>query len=186
MEKKYEDEIAKNQKLENENKQLKESLKEKSIKEEELNKYKAENDKLKADLFKANKIITGLKQSSKDSNELKILREENTNLKYQLNLKDNEIINLKNMIQNNNLFRPKYDINDIMVINFVSTDIHYGIKCLPNDIFAEVEEKLYKKFDDLRDTNNMFTVNARPILRFKKLSENNIKDGDLIQLFKLE
>ena len=86
MEKKYEDEIAKNQKLENENKQLKESLEEKSIKEEELNKYKAENDKLKADLFKANKIITGLKQSSKDSNELKILRKENTNLKYQLNL----------------------------------------------------------------------------------------------------
>ena len=73
-----------------------------------------------------------------------------------------------------------------MVINFVSTDIHYGIKCLPNDIFAEIEEKLYKKFDDLRDTNNMFTVNARPILRFKKLSENNIKDGELIQLFKLE
>ena len=90
------------------------------------------------------------------------------------------------MIQNNNLFRPKYDINDIMVINFVSTDIHYGIKCLPSDIFAEIEEKLYKKFDDLRDTNNMFTVNARPILRFKKLSENNINDENVVQLIKIE
>ena len=64
--------------------------------------------------------------------------------------------------------------------------VHYGIKCLPNDIFAEVEERLYKKYEDLRNTNNMFTANAKPVLRFKKLYENNIKDGDIIQLFKLE
>ena len=32
----------------------------------------------------------------------------------------------------------------------------------------------------------MFTVKAKPILRFKKIKENNIKDGDIIQLFKLE
>ena len=64
--------------------------------------------------------------------------------------------------------------------------VHYEIKCLPNDIFAEVEERLYKKYEDLRNTNNMFTANAKPVLRFKKLYENNIKDGDIIQLFKLE
>jgi hypothetical protein len=32
----------------------------------------------------------------------------------------------------------------------------------------------------------MFTINAVQILRFKKLSENKIKDGDEIMLFKLE
>ena len=32
----------------------------------------------------------------------------------------------------------------------------------------------------------MFTVNANPILRFKTLSENNIKDGNVIQLIKIE
>jgi hypothetical protein len=32
----------------------------------------------------------------------------------------------------------------------------------------------------------MFTANAKPILKFKKLFENQIKDGDIIQLFKLE
>ena len=32
----------------------------------------------------------------------------------------------------------------------------------------------------------MFTVNAKPILRFNKNCENNIKDGDIILLFKLE
>ena len=79
-------------------------------------------------------------------------------------------------------------INEIMVINFMSQDstINEGIKCLPTDVFAEVEEKLYKKYDNLRNTNNMFTANAKPVLRFKKLYENGIKDGDKIQLFKLE
>ena len=81
---------------------------------------------------------------------------------------------------------PKYNINGIIVINFNSIDVNYGIKCLANETFAEVEERLYKKYDNLRETNNMFTVNAKPILRFKKICENNIKDGDIIQLFKLE
>ena len=75
-----------------------------------------------------------------------------------------------------------------MVINFISIDstVHYGIKCLPTDIFAEIEEKLYKEYDNLRNTNNLFTCSEKPVLRFKKLCENNIKDGDIIQLFKLE
>ena len=32
----------------------------------------------------------------------------------------------------------------------------------------------------------MFKVNSKPVLRFKKLSENRIKDGDTIEFFKLE
>ena len=75
-----------------------------------------------------------------------------------------------------------------MVVTFISQDssVNEGMKCLPTEIFAEVEEKLYKKYDNLRNTNNMFTANAKPILRFKKIYENGIKDGDKIQLFKLE
>ena len=40
--------------------------------------------------------------------------------------------------------------------------------------------------ENLRNTNNMFMANAKPILRFKKICENNIKDGDVLQLHKLE
>ena len=109
-------------------------------------------------------------------------------LKNQINIKDEEIINLKNNNKNNNIEEEKVNFKDIMVINFISQDstVHYGIKCLPNDIFAEVEEKLYKIFNNLRETNNMFIANGKPILRFKKLNENNIRDGDIIQLIKLE
>ena len=43
--------------------------------------------------------------------------------------------------------KPKYNMDEIMVINFVSQDstVNRGIKCLPTDIFAEVEEKLYQQ-----------------------------------------
>jgi len=135
---------------------------------------KSENEKLKNDLIKANDIILNYQNKQ-------------MNLENQLNLKEKMILDLINKI-NNNPERIKYDLNDIMVVNFVSNDnnIQEGIKCLKSDIFADVEEKLYKKYEHLRNTNNFFTVNALPILRFKKLSENRIKDGDKIQLFKME
>ena len=155
----------------------------------ELEKLILDNNKLKSELLKSNKIIYNMQNIQIDNNEIKKLKDENAVLKYQLNIKDNEIQELKLKIQNNKIIdRPKYDINDMMVINFISQDssVQEGVICLPTDVFAEVEEKLYKKYDNLRNTNNMFTANAKPVLRFKKLCENGIKNGDKIQLFKLE
>ena len=166
-----------------------------SILNNEIEKLKKENEILKKEnqdllfeLFKANKLLQEKQNNIIDNNTLKKLDEESNSLKNQLSLKDNEINDLKTKIQNSSIEKPKYNMDDIMVIYFRPTDgsFHQGIKCLPTDTFAEVEEKLYKTFDDLRNTNNMFTVNAVQILRFKKLSENKIKDGDEIMLFKLE
>ena len=175
----------KNKKLEEENNKLKDELnKIKYNESNEIKKLKLDIDKYKNELIKANKIISNLSNNQVNNNELKKLKDEITNLKLKLSLKDDEIRQLKN----NNIPEQKVNYQDIIVINFMSMDgsVQYGIKCLPNDIFAEVEEKLYKKYDNLRNTNNMFTANAKPVLRFKKLCENNIKDGDIIQLFKLE
>ena len=121
-----------------------------------------------------------------NNNEIKKLKDEINSLKYQLNIKDKEINDLRN--KSNVIEIPKYKIDDIIVITFQASDssVNYGIKCIKDETFAEVEEKLYKKYKDLRNTNNMFTANAKPVLRFKTINENNIKDGDIIQLFKLE
>ena len=121
-----------------------------------------------------------------NNNEIKKLKDEINSLKYQLNFKDKEINDLRN--KSNVIDIPKYKIDDIIVITFQASDssVNYGIKCIKDETFAEVEEKLYKKYNDLRNTNNMFTANAKPVLRFKTINENNIKDGDIIQLFKLE
>ena len=155
---------------------------------EELEKYKNENKKLKEDLAKANKIIESLKKNQKENSNIKILQDENKNLKSKLDLKENEINQMKLKLKNNNKCKPLYQLDDIMVINFISTDssIHEGIKCVETDTFAEVEEKLYQIYDNFRDTNNMFTINGRPILRFRNLKENKIKDGDKVLLLKIE
>ena len=205
LEKKLKEALVKNKDLENVIIRLKDMINQNNInKENEIknikvkeNELKIENDKLKKenkklneDLFKLNKILSQMQNQNNiiDNNEIKKLKDEIIILNNKLIAKDNEINDLKNNIKNNIIEKHKVNLEDIMVINFVSQDstVNRGIKCLPTDIFAEVEEKLYKIFDELRNTNNMFIVNARPILRFKKLVENNIKDGDVIQLFKLE
>ena len=205
LEKKLDEALIKNKDLENVIIRLKDMINQNNINKEneiknikvkenklllENDKLKKENKKLNEDLFKLNKILSQMQNQNNiiDNNEIKKLKDEIIILNNKLIAKDNEINDLKNNIKNNIIEKHKVNLEDIMVINFVSQDstVNRGIKCLPTDIFAEVEEKLYKIFDELRNTNNMFIVNARPILRFKKLVENNIKDGDVIQLFKLE
>ena len=79
------------------------------------------------------------------------------------------------------------DIKDIMVINFISSDgmINQGISCFKTDIFAEIEEKLYKIYDKYRESNNVFMHGGDQIRRFKTIEENKIKDGDkiIMQMF---
>ena len=43
-----------------------------------------------------------------------------------------------------------------MCVYFTSSDqkINYPIPCINTDIFAEVEEKLYKEYPEYRNTNN--------------------------------
>ena len=162
--------------------------KESELYKKEMEKYKIENEKLNGELSKLKKIIGGFQNNQIDNRELKNLRDEISTLKYQLNIKNNEINELKLKLQNNGKIEQKINLSDVLVIYFkpVDNSFYDGIKCLANETFAEVEEKLYKKHNDFRNTNNMFTANALPVLRFKTIGENNIHDGDVIQLYRTE
>ena len=162
--------------------------KESELYKKEMEKYKIENEKLNGELSKLKKIIGGFQNNQIDNRELKNLRDEISTLKYQLNIKNNEINELKLKLQNNGKLEQKINLSDVLVIYFkpVDNSFYDGIKCLANETFAEVEEKLYKKHNDFRNTNNMFTANALPVLRFKTIGENNIHDGDVIQLCRIE
>jgi len=153
-----------------------------------LENYKNENQKLKNDLVRANKIIENLQKNQNENSDIKKLKDENKHLKNQLYIKENEINQMKLKIKDNNTKDKYFKFEDIMVINFTSTDssINHGIKCVATDTFAEVEEKLYHIYDEFRNTNNMFTIKGRTILRFKNLKENDIRDGDKVLLFKIE
>ena len=107
-----------------------------------------------------------------------------------MNMMNNNNMNLLNNInmQNNPLNKNQMMeiFNTIIVIQFISADqtVNRGIKCFPTDKFAEVEERLYQIYPDLRKTNNHFITNGKQILRFQTIEENKIKDGQVIQLIK--
>ena len=150
----------------------------------EFEKYKKENQSLNSNLVRLNKIMENQKNNqikSIDNQEIKNLKEENKNLRVEIN-------ELKIKLQNIRKEDELVNINDIMVINFISTDssVHCGIKCLPTYSFARVEEELYKYYDDFRNYDNHFIFNGRKILRFKNIKENDIHDGDVVQLIKIE
>ena len=139
---------------------------------EENNKLKSDNNKLNNELNKAKNNISSYQQKIKEINN------EMNKLKNIVKEKDKEIYDLK---IKSGLY---VDYSKIMVVNFISLDydINCGINCLETETFAEVEEKLYKQYEQCRDTNNAFLSGGNMIKRFKKISENKIKNGDKIQL----
>ena len=159
---------------------------------QQLNNEKLKNKKLEEEIQRLKNI------SQNQLNELNILKNENNNLKQNLsninqsNQKNNNEINklkkiiiqkekeineLKLKIPNNKIY-----MTDIMVINFLSSDqkIRCGIPCLADDTIAEVEEKLYQQFNEYRNANNILLFGGNIILRFKKVRENNIHNGDTV------
>ena len=86
------------------------------------------------------------------------------------------------------LNKASFNNDDIIYIHFISSDqnINCPIKCLKNDTFAEVEERLYQKYQEFREVNNNFLSKGIKVMRFKKIIENNINDGDKIELIKME
>ena len=138
------------------------------------------------DLKKANKIIEQQNKTINDlQNELNNYKAIINNFISDINnisRKDSEFNKLKSQSDNNR--NNNVNLNDIVCVNFISSDkkVHFAISCLKTETFAEVEEKLYKQYPQYRETNNNFIANGTPVLRFKTIDENKIKDGDKIQL----
>ena len=184
-----------NNKLLQENMKLKEELNKNNKLKIDLDNYIKENNKLNDELLKANKIISNFGNNNTNNNEIKDLKYqllqkdiEIRDLKYQLLQKDHEILKLKSQ-SNNEKNKQVLNMDEIMIVYFQTQDQeinHVAIRCLPSDTFAEVEEKIYKKFDNYRNTNNTPICNGKTVLRFKTLSENNIKDENVVQLIKME
>ena len=104
----------------------------------------------------------------------------NNSLQNIINQKEMEINNLKLQLKNYNIQEQKLvNYDDIMIVNFLSTDskVHFAVKCVKNNTFAEIEEKLYREYPEYRETNNTFLANGNQILRFKTIEENKIGNG---------
>ena len=121
--------------------------------------------------------------NEQNQNNINYILEENERLK-----KENKELKLR--LENGDFERKTkmVDYNKIRCVTFVSNDLQVicGLKCLISDTFAEVEEKLYKIYPEYRETNNIFQVNGKQILRFKTIEENNIQEGQGVQLVRLD
>ena len=173
----------------NENKKLQDELnkykKENELLKVENNKLKNENEELNKELLSAVSMLSNLENSEKNDNGNNNNFNNINHLKEILKFKDKVISDLRLKLQNNSGNNKNYvDFNKIMVVNFMSSDqaINCGIKCLESETFAQVEEKLYQQYPEYREKNNNFLAKGKVVLRFKKISENSIKDGDRIQL----
>ena len=76
----------------------------------------------------------------------------------------------------------------ITCVQFTSMDekINLTIPCVKTDIFAQIEEKLYKEYPEYRETNNYFLFKGKQILRFKSIEDNKIGNGFPVILYKPE
>ena len=171
---------------------------------DESNHYKSEYDKLKKDYDTLKKDYENLKDDyDKLRNELNQAKNTITNFENKVKENLNEINNLNNNIRqkDDEIFKLNLKIrniesfnknsfknDDILYVHFISSDqnINCPIKCLKTDTFAEVEDKLYQKYQEYRETNNKFVLKGQSVMRFKKIIENNINDGDEIELIKIE
>ena len=163
-------------------------------------KSKKDNDSLNKELFNLKEEINELKKMMEEKNKTFIdfkNKMENKNnddeinlLKRKINEKDIELNQLKLQLSyKNNEFdkSSRYDIlqkKDMMCIYFISPDqrISFAVPCIGNDIFAKVEEKLYCEYPEYRETNNTFIANGIEILRFKTISQNNLKNGKPVMI----
>ena len=128
-----------------------------------------------------------------DINNMQNLKNKIKSLEKELNKKNEEI---QQLLSQNNNNQGNYEITsinlgeEIMCINFVSMsnqDINnYGLVCKNTDLFIRAEERLYEDFPQFKKYETYFEANGKRIKRFQTLSENNIKDKNVINLFIIE
>ena len=133
-------------------------------------------------------LLRDIKETTYDNE----ISNEELNLVYALtmNIIDHIDINKNSNTNNkNNLMdeNAKFvDSNKIIEVKFVSFDqkIECQMKCLPSDTLAKIEGEVYKMYPEYRKTNNNFVTNGSIVIRFQTLAENDIKNGQIIELIK--
>ena len=130
--------------------------------------------------------IININQSNNYLNEygdFEKLEEEIDKYKLLIKEKDKEIENLKKELQknkqNNSLKKSYYPRDQILALNFISSDssLHFGLPCIKKDLFVDVEKKLYDIFPEYKEKNNNFLTQGKVVLRFKTVGENKLVSG---------
>ena len=107
---------------------------------------------------------------------------ENNSNNYSVN---NRLLELENEL---NLFKSYYCFSPgekLISIQFVSVDQiikNFKVIVKNSDKFSKLEDILYEKYPNYKDTDNYFIVNGKRLNRNRTLEENNIKNNDILTL----
>ena len=104
-------------------------------------------------------------------------------LQYNLNQKDQELIQLKNkLLSNSNQIKTDSENKIGFAITFrsISQDIIYPMICNKKESISRLEEELYNEYPKYKEFNTYLTCKGVVLKRFKTVEENNIKKGDAI------
>ena len=129
----------------------------------------------------------------KYESDINILQEKNKKLEKIIEEQKQEIngciFKLNNLSNDNQSIssKPEDKIISVLFVTQGSHDIfNYSMACKTTDLFANLEERLYKDFPKYKNVEKIFMVNANKISKLKTIEENNIKNNDIISLFPIE
>ena len=162
-----------------------------------MNQSNTSKNHFKDEIDKNNQLAN---EYNKLKNENKTLKNKIDDLNYTINKYNQMTIKLKNDcdIMRDQLsklskdactsFNETCDVNwkEVLAVNFISHDqriSNYSIVCKKTDLFVELEEKLYNEYPEFKDYLTYCLAHGQPILRFKTLEENNIRNNDKIIVF---
>ena len=141
-----------------------------------------ENTNLKNIITKLNNEINRLKQYEHKN---KLLQEEinKQNIEIQKYKSDNN----KDFDEGISSVKPGEKIIAINFVSMGTQDIgHYALVCKNTDLFVRLEERLYNDFPQFKNYETYFENKTKRIKRFKTLDENKIKNKDVINVFTLD
>ena len=153
-----------------------------TIKQNELEIEKNSINELNNKLTESNQSITNKTIDSLNSEILDMRVKYDFNNKKivslmdEIKLKENEIKKLYSIIT-----KFSKQLNPISVkFRTSNSSKEYEIICYYNEIFLNVEEKLYQNFPELRNKNNLFLFNGNAIEKEKSIILNEINDKSMI------
>ena len=152
-----------------------------------------------------NKEINGLKEQIKNQDGTNDILTINNNaseinrLKDELEKKQMQLDDAnKKLIENLDLIHQKekrikileegipFDLKEgerlmcVIFQSFTDQTIHYPFLCTNKQIFNHLENKLYEKLPEYKQTNNYFISNGTNINKYQTMEENNLQDGAII------
>lgn len=176
------------EKLRNEQKNVRELNDKIKLYENEIKKIKELQEIINSKNVEINKNKQLFEQLSNEQSKERVLTNKIKIYENEIKkIKDlEEIINLKNIeinsLKNNNEITYIKPGEKIIAIFFTSNgeDIQRPISCKNTDTFVKIEEQIYNENPKYKEYNTYLTVNGNIIDRFKTLNENGIKDGNII------